>query len=49
MKGLYSDVEGVTNFEHLLNGVGLEAVVVAAPANITFPGQGQACLRVNIH
>src|SRR6516164_2195880 len=31
MKSLYSDVEGVTDFEHLLNGVGLDAVVVAAP------------------
>src|SRR5712672_2611505 len=31
MRSLYSDVEGVTDFEHLLNGVGLDAVVVAAP------------------
>jgi predicted dehydrogenase len=28
---LYSDVEGVTDYEHLLNGMGLEAVVVATP------------------
>jgi predicted dehydrogenase len=31
MRSLYSDVEGVTDFEQLLNGVGLDAVVVAAP------------------
>src|SRR5712672_1982293 len=31
MRSLYSDVEGVTDFDHLLNGVGLDAVVVAAP------------------
>jgi predicted dehydrogenase len=31
MRSLYSDVEGVTDFEYLLNGVGLDAVVVAAP------------------
>jgi predicted dehydrogenase len=31
MTSLYSDVEGVTDFEHLLNGVGLDAVVVATP------------------
>ncbi|MGA8478722.1 MAG: Gfo/Idh/MocA family oxidoreductase [Chthoniobacterales bacterium] len=31
MRSLYSDVEGLTDFEHLLNGVGLDAVVVATP------------------
>src|ERR1700756_639644 len=31
MRSLYSDVEGLTDFDHLLNGVGLDAVVVAAP------------------
>jgi predicted dehydrogenase len=31
MRSLYSDVEGVSDFEHLLNGVGLDAVVIAAP------------------
>jgi predicted dehydrogenase len=31
LRGLYSDVEGVTDYEHLLNGVGLDAVVVATP------------------
>jgi predicted dehydrogenase len=31
MRTLYPDVEGVTDFEHLLNGIGLDAVIVAAP------------------
>ena len=31
LRGLYSDVEGVTDYEHLLNGVGLDALVVATP------------------
>src|SRR6201994_2665033 len=33
MKSLYSDVEGMTDFDHLVNGVGLDAVVVAAPVS----------------
>jgi predicted dehydrogenase len=31
MRSLYPDVEGLTDFNHLLNGIGLDAVVVAAP------------------
>jgi predicted dehydrogenase len=31
MRSLYSDVEGVRDFEHMLNGVGLDAVVIATP------------------
>jgi predicted dehydrogenase len=31
LRSLYPDVEGLTDFEHLLNGVGLDAVVVATP------------------
>src|ERR1700741_2591045 len=37
MRGLYPDVEGVTDFEVLLNGVGLDAVVVAAPVKHHYP------------
>ena len=37
MRGLYPNVEGVTDFGHLLNGVGLDAVVVAAPVKHHFP------------
>ena len=37
MRGLYPNVEGVTDFVHLLNGVGLDAVVVAAPVKHHYP------------
>ena len=37
MRGLYPDVEGVTDFPHMLNGVGVDAVVVAAPVKHHFP------------
>src|SRR4030088_3073792 len=31
LRSLYSDVEGITSFEHLLNGAGIDAVVIATP------------------
>jgi predicted dehydrogenase len=31
MRSLYSDVETVTDYQHMLNGVGLDAVVIATP------------------
>jgi len=31
MRNLYPDVEGVKDFDHLLNGVGIEAVIIATP------------------
>ncbi len=31
MRSLYSDVEGLTDYDHMLNGIGLDAVVVATP------------------
>jgi predicted dehydrogenase len=37
MRGLYPDVDGMTDFGHLLNGVGVDAVVVAAPVKHHFP------------
>lgn len=37
MRSLYSDVEGVTDYDHLLNGVGLDAVVVATPVKYHYP------------
>jgi predicted dehydrogenase len=36
MKSLYSDVEGMTDFGEMLNGVGLDAVVVATPVKYHF-------------
>jgi predicted dehydrogenase len=37
MRSLYPDVEGITDCDHLLNGVGLDAVVIAAPVKHHFP------------
>jgi predicted dehydrogenase len=37
MRKLYSDVEGITDYQHLLNGIGLDAVVIAAPVKHHFP------------
>jgi predicted dehydrogenase len=37
LRGLYSEVEGVTDYKHLLNGIGLDAVVVAAPVKHHYP------------
>jgi predicted dehydrogenase len=36
MRGLYPDVQGTTDFAHMLNGVGVDAVVVAAPVKHHF-------------
>ena len=36
LKSLYSDIEGVTDFKHMLNGVGLDAIVVATPVKHHF-------------
>jgi predicted dehydrogenase len=37
MSSLYPDVEGMTDFGHMLNGAGVDAVVVAAPVKHHFP------------
>jgi predicted dehydrogenase len=36
MRGLYPDVQGIADFGHMLNGVGVDAVVVAAPVKHHF-------------
>lgn len=36
LKSLYSNIEGVTDFKHMLNGVGLDAIVVATPVKHHF-------------
>ena len=48
MRSLYADVEGMTDFNHLLNGVGLDAVVVAAPVKHHFP-LAKAALEAGKH
>ena len=36
MRSVYSDVEGMTDYHHFLNGVGLDAVVIATPVKHHF-------------
>jgi predicted dehydrogenase len=36
MRSLYSDVEGMTDYHHFLNGIGLDAVVIATPVKHHF-------------
>ncbi|MGH7943305.1 MAG: Gfo/Idh/MocA family protein, partial [Limisphaerales bacterium] len=37
LKSIYPEVEGVTDYRHLLNGSGLDAVVVATAVKSHFP------------
>jgi predicted dehydrogenase len=48
LKVLYPDVAGETNFPHMLNGVGLDAVVVATSVKFHFP-MARAALLAGKH
>jgi predicted dehydrogenase len=37
MRSLYPEVEGCSDYGHLLNGLGLDAVVIATPVRLHFP------------
>lgn len=37
MKSLYSEVEGMTDYALMLNGIGLDAVIIAAPVKHHYP------------
>jgi predicted dehydrogenase len=37
LKTLYPEVEGETNYNHMLNGVGLDAVIIATSVKSHFP------------
>ena len=37
LKSLYPEVEGETNYHHMLNGVGLDAVIIATSVKAHFP------------
>ena len=37
LHGLYPEVEGMTDSEHFLNGIGLDAVVIATPVKYHYP------------
>jgi predicted dehydrogenase len=48
LRGLYPAIEGTTDFTHLLNGVDLDAVVIATPVKHHFPLAKQS-LRAGKH
>ena len=48
LKSLYPEVEGVTDYRHLLNGAGLDAVVVATAVKSHFP-LAKASLQAGKH
>lgn len=48
LKSLYPEVEGVTDHRHLLNGSGLDAIVIATPVRSHYP-LAKACLQAGKH
>jgi len=48
LKLLYPEVEGVTDHRHLLNGSGLDAIVIATPVKSHYP-IAKACLQAGKH
>ena len=43
LRTLYPEVEGETDFNHMLNGAGLDAVVIATAVKYHFPMAKAAC------
>jgi predicted dehydrogenase len=48
LRSLYPEVEGITDYSHLLNGIGLDAVVVATAVKMHFP-MAKAALLAGKH
>jgi predicted dehydrogenase len=48
LNALYPDVKGEENYEHMLNGVGVEAVVIATSVKLHFP-MAKAALMAGKH
>lgn len=48
LRSLYPEVEGATDYNHMLNGVSLDAVVVATPVRFHFP-MAKAALLAGKH
>jgi predicted dehydrogenase len=48
LRSLYPDVEGMTDFEHLLNDTGLDAIVIATPVKDHY-SLAKACLLAGKH
>ena len=45
LRSMYPEVEGLTDFGALLNGAGLDAIVIATPVRSTTPWRRPACRR----
>jgi len=45
---LYPEVEGETSYDHMLNGVGIDACVIATAVRLHFPMAKAALLRANM-
>ena len=48
LKTLYPEVEGATDYHHVLNGLGLDAVIIATPVRTHFP-MAKAALLAGKH
>ena len=48
LKSLYPEIEGATDYRHLLNGSGLDAIVIATPVKSHYP-LAKACLSAGKH
>jgi predicted dehydrogenase len=48
MKSLYPEIEGVMEYDHMLNGSGLDAVVIATSVRLHFP-MAKAALQAGKH
>src|SRR6516164_9481433 len=48
LRSLYPEVKGITDYSHLLNGIGLDAVVVATAVKMHFP-MAKAALLAGKH
>jgi len=48
MRGLYPEIEGVMDFDHMLNGAGLDALIVATSVKQHFP-MAKAALQAGKH
>jgi len=48
LNALYPDVKGEENYEHMLNGIGVDAVVVATSVKLHFP-MAKAALESGKH
>jgi predicted dehydrogenase len=44
LKSIYPEVEGIMDYEHMLNGAGLDAIVIATSVKYHYPMAKQSLL-----